>query len=145
MSNGVATVGPRRLSGPLHAALWIAQILLGVFFVLAGYWHGVLPVATLATTAHWARDVPPWLLHFIGAAEFAGAIGVTVPAATRIAPWLTPLAAAGLTLLTAIAAMFHLSRGETHAMVMPVVVCAVALFVAWGRSRPARIPARWLT
>ena len=142
MSNGVETVGPRRPSSSLHTALWIAQILLGVFFLLAGYWHGVLPVTTLSKTAHWATDVPSWLLHFIGAAECAGAIGVIVPAAIRIAPWLTPLAAAGLTLLTAIAASFHLSRGETHAMIMPVVVCAVALFVAWGRSGPARIPAR---
>jgi hypothetical protein len=126
----------------LRIALWAAQLLLAVFFLLAGYWHGVLPVATLAKTARWATDVPPWLLHFIGAAECAGAIGIVLPAATRIAPWLTPLAAAGLTLLTAIAAMFHLSRGETHAMIMPVVVCAVAAFVAWGRFGPAQIAPR---
>ena len=142
LSNRLPTVSSQRPSGLLHAALWVAQVLLGVFFLLAGYWHGMLPAATLARTARWATDVPPWLLGSICTAEFAGAIGVTVPAATRIAPWLTPLAAAGLTLLTAIAAMFHFLRGEAHAMIMPVVVCAVALFVAWGRSRPARIPAR---
>jgi hypothetical protein len=31
--------------------------------------------------------------------------------------------------------MFHLSRGETHAMIMPAAVCVVCAFVAWGRRR----------
>ena len=43
----------------------------------------------------------------------AGITSVLVPGITRIQPWLTPLAAAGLMIVMASATVFHLSRGET--------------------------------
>jgi uncharacterized membrane protein len=42
----------------------------------------------------WAKDFPPAQIKLIGIAEVLGALGLVVPALTRVLPWLTPLAAA---------------------------------------------------
>jgi putative oxidoreductase len=56
--------------------------------------------------------VPQPLRGFIGSCELLGAMGLVLPAATRIQPWLTPLAAAGLVLIMAGAVTFHARRRE---------------------------------
>jgi hypothetical protein len=126
----------------LHVGLWIAQIVLAIFFALAGFVHGLLPIAQTAKSAPWAADLPVLLVKFIGTAEIAGAIGLIVPAAFRVLPVLTPLAAVGLATITALAVPFHLSRGETRIVNLPLILCALAMFVAWGRSTRARIDRR---
>jgi len=126
----------------LHVGLWIAQIALAVFFALAGFVHGVLPIEQTAKSARWAADLPVLLVKFIGAAEIAGAIGLIVPAAFRVLPMLTPLAALGLATIMALAIPFHISRGETRIIGMHVVVGLLAVFVGWGRSTRARIEPR---
>ena len=82
-------------SRALHVTLWIVQLLLAAFFLLAGVNHGLKPIAEPAQSSPRIADIPVWLARFIGFAEPAGAVGVVLPAATRVMPWLTPLAAAG--------------------------------------------------
>jgi len=43
-----------------------------------------------------ALGLAPGLRTFIGIAELLGALGFLLPGLTRVLPWLTPLAAAGL-------------------------------------------------
>jgi len=120
----------------MNIALWVAQVLLAAFFLLAGWSHGFRPVAEVAQQAKWAADVPVALLRFIGFAEIAGGIGVVLPWLTGIRPALTSLAAAGLALIMVLAIGFHIIRGETGIIGMHAVVAAIAIFVASGR-RPA--------
>jgi hypothetical protein len=47
-----------------------------------------------------------------------------------------PLAAVGLILLMAGAAITHARRGESQAIVMNVVLIVLAVVVAWGRFGP---------
>ena len=136
-----SSVGPRR-STALHVTLWIVQVLLAAFFLMAGFNHGLRPIAEAAKMAPWVTDVPVALVRSIGIAELAGALGVVLPAATRVKPWLTPLAAAGLALIMALAVPFHIMRGETGGIGMHIVVLLLAAFVAWGRARRAPIAAR---
>src|SRR5262245_15059714 len=85
-----------RLSGRgWHWTLWSLQVLLGAFFLGAGYGHASMPIGELAQSAPWAVDVPVALVRFIGIAEMLGAAGLILPGITRIAPRLTSLAAAG--------------------------------------------------
>jgi hypothetical protein len=57
-----------------------------------------------------------------------------VPAATKILPILTPIAASALALLMLFAAIFHARRpGELPNVVFNVVPGLLALFVAYGR------------
>lgn len=82
-------------------------------------------------------------LHFIsGGAEILAAIGLIVPAVTRVQPRLTPLAAAGLVLVMILAAVFHAQRGEYSNIVVNALLAGVAGFVAYGRWRIAPIPDR---
>jgi len=50
-------------------------------------------------------------MRFMGVAELAGAIGVIVPAATRIKPFLMPIAALGLLTIMVLAG-FSISPAE---------------------------------
>jgi uncharacterized membrane protein YphA (DoxX/SURF4 family) len=122
----------------LNVLLWIVQILGGVFFCFTGFgkvlaydpavWNRMLHQVA------WFSAVPQWLFIFIGLCEGLGGIGLIVPAMTRVAPKLTPLAAAGLSLIMIFAAVFHIARGE-YSFFLPInlVLLAVAAFIAFGR------------
>ena len=122
--------------------LWALQILLALFFVMAGIPKLTQPIETLAVQLPWAPDLPEALVRFIGAAELLGGLGLILPAVSRVMPWLTPLAGAGLALVMVLASAFHLTRGETPNAVVTLVVALIAAFVAYGRWRLAPIRAR---
>lgn len=123
----------------LRLGLWIVQLLLAMFFCMAGVTHGIKPLDEAAKMATWIPSVPPALVRFIGYAELAGALGLVVPAATRIMPVLTPWAAVGLATIMLLAVPFHIMRGETNVIGLHIVVAALAAFVAWGRFNRAPI------
>lgn len=114
--------------------LWILQVLVGLAFIGASYSHGIAPEQMLAQPGgEWVAAVPRGLLIFIALCEFLGGVGVILPALTRIKPWLTPLAAALLALLMALAIVFHLVRGEYPNAIFNVVLGALTAAVAYGR------------
>ena len=131
-----------RPSRALHLSVWLVQLLLAAAFLLVGHTHAIAPIDVAVARAPWVASLPVALVRFIGVAELAGALGLLLPAATRILPMLTPLAAAGLAMMMALAIPFHLVRGETSAILINVVLGSLAAFVAWTRTRRARIPAR---
>ena len=123
--------------------LWAAQVLLALAYGAAGVMKVFTPVADLGTVMNWVTVTPEWLVRFIGAVEFLGALGMILPAATRILPWLTPLAALGFSVIQVLAIGTHASLGET-AVTLPVniVLLALSLFVAWGRWKKSPIAPR---
>jgi len=118
--------------------LWVAQIVLAIIFALSGAMKLSMPAAELAKMV---PGFPLFFLRFIGIAELAGAIGIIVPALTRIAPVLTPLAASGFVIVMVSAAVLHLMRGELGEVAVVIVLGALASFVAWGRFKLAPISA----
>lgn len=123
-------------------ALWIVQVLLALAFLASGAMKLLTPMYQLAANMAWVNAVPELLVRFIGLAEVAGALGLILPAATRIQPQLTPLAAAGLALIMVLASIFHLSRGETFMLAPNGVLFLLAVFVAYGRWKWAPIAPR---
>ena len=126
----------------MKVALWVVQVLLALFSLAAGINHGIRPLSDAVQTSPWIAALPPALVRFIGFAELAAAFGLVLPAATRVLPWLTPVAAVGLALIMLLAIPFHISRGEANVIGLHIVVAALALFVAWGRFRRAPIAPR---
>lgn len=126
----------------LDITFWVLQVLLACFFVMVGYSHALMPFEQVARQAAWMQDVPRWLSRFIGYAELSGGLGLIIPAATRIAPWLTPLAALGLATIMILAMPFHVLKGEAGVVWMHAVIAAPAVFVAWGRWRKVPIAGR---
>lgn len=123
--------------------LWAVQVLLALFYLYAGYNKLTQPIDALAAmNMGFVLFVPEWLTRFIGLAEVLGAAGLILPAATRILPRLTPLAALGLSTIQVLAILLHASRGEFMVLPLNLVLLALSLFVLWGRERKAPISAR---
>lgn len=95
-------------------ALWIATAVLALAFAMAGSMKVAKPYAQIAgqDRMEWTEEVTPAQLKTIGALEVVGAVGMILPAATGIAPWLTPVAAFALAVMMGVAFALHVRRRE---------------------------------
>jgi hypothetical protein len=82
--------------------------------------------------------LPRWFQVFLGVAEVAAAVGLTLPGLTRIMPWLVVWAAVGVGFVSASATVYHLVRGEYSSAVITFVLLVMSTFVAYMRQ--ARLP-----
>jgi uncharacterized membrane protein YphA (DoxX/SURF4 family) len=126
----------------MNVALWVVQVALAVMFLLGGWGKLTWPYAELVARVPWGSAVSEPLFRFIGLSEVLGALGLVLPATTRIKPWLTPLAAAGLLLIMVLAFFFHVSRGEYSLLPWNIALGGAALFVSWGRRKKVPIAPR---
>jgi uncharacterized membrane protein YphA (DoxX/SURF4 family) len=127
----------------MNIALWIVQVLLALAFGMIGGMKlfGSLEEMAKNPGAEWILEMP-WLVRFIGLSEVAGALGLILPAASRIKPILTPIAAAGIVLIMILAALLHAYRAEWSSIGTCFVFGAMAAFVMWGRLKKAPIAPR---
>ncbi len=117
----------------LNVLLWVLQVLLAMLFMFAGVMKFVMPVEEMTKQI----ALPGWFLHFIGAAEILGAIGLVLPGILRIRTGLAPLAAAALAVIMIGATAVNLKIGQRGAAVTTVVVGLLLVFVAYNRRRMA--------
>lgn len=128
-------------SKTLHISLWLVQVILALAF-------GMIGVTKLTTSdadiiqqsGELVEKYGVGLIRFIGISEILGALGLILPAALRILPILTPLAALGLAIIMGLATALHASKGEP--IVTQVIFLLLSLFVIWGRFSKAAISAR---
>ncbi|GAA2724628.1 DoxX family protein [Actinocorallia aurantiaca] len=120
----------------MNTTLWIAQAVLAAIFGIAGVWKSIPSHRTLALQLPWVEDFSMSVVRFIAVTELAAAFGLILPAATGIAPILTPLAATGLVIVMIGAIITHTRRKEPGAVVFNAVLLLAAAFVAWGRFGP---------
>jgi uncharacterized membrane protein YphA (DoxX/SURF4 family) len=116
----------------MNIAIWIAQGLLAFAFLAAGGMKLASPKEKLLASGKpmaWVEDFSAPSVKLIGTAELLGAIGVVLPAALRIAPILSPIAAVGLVVVTVGAVVVHLKRRESAAVGGPLALCLIAIFV----------------
>lgn len=126
-----------------NIGLWVAQAVLAAVYVMAGFMKLTQPIdALVASGMSYAGDYPEMLTRFIGTMEVLGAIGIILPAVSRIAPFLTPLAALGFSTIQVLAIGLHTMRGEFQVLPVNLVLLALSLFVLWGRLRKAPIAPR---
>ncbi len=127
----------------MRIALWVVQIVLALAFGMGGFMKLTFPLEELATGMDWVSRVPSWAPRVAGASELLGALGLVLPAAVRIRPLLTPLAASGLVVVMILAAVWvHAPASEWAEVGLNVVLGGAAGFVAYGRLRLAPISAR---
>ena len=120
----------------MNVVLWILQVVLAVMFAMSGTMKSTQPREKLVGRLPWVQDFSPATVRLIGAAELATALGLILPAATGIAPMLTPLAATGLVVMMVLAAITHTRRKEPSAIAFNAVLLVLAAVVAWGRFGP---------
>jgi uncharacterized membrane protein YphA (DoxX/SURF4 family) len=121
----------------MNVALWIVAGLLAAVFLASGAVKLAQPKEKLVDSGMPAlEDFSAGAIKAIGVLEIMAALGLILPAAFGIAPILAPLAAVGLVLLMAGAAITHLRRSEGRAIVVTLALLAMAAVVAWGRFGP---------
>jgi uncharacterized membrane protein YphA (DoxX/SURF4 family) len=125
----------------MNMLLWTLQVLLALAFVAHG-WMMLFPPASIVDQMN--ASLPRWFQLFIGIAEVLAAIGLTLPAITRIQPWWVQWAAVGIMIVTASATVFHGARGEISSALTTAVLFAMAAFLAYMRWRVAPILPRRL-
>ncbi len=112
-----------------NKTLWGIQGVLALLFVISGGMKLSLPLETFNGPIHLAG----WFLRFIGTAELLGGIGLVLPGALNIHTELTPIAAAGLVVIMTGATVLSVATMGVAAAIVPLVVGALAGFVAYGR------------
>lgn len=126
-------------SSKSHAFLWCLQVLLAIVFGVSGIAKLAIPYSELPGKAGGLSEP---LVKFLGVVEVSGALGMILPALTRIKPILTPIAAVGLLVVMILATLFHVSRGEIGSLSVTVPLGLIAAYVAWGRFKKAPIRPR---
>lgn len=116
----------------MNILLWVLQIVLGLYFVLVGVTHFIIP-PNLPAPMHWMYELPMWLHFFSGGAEILGGVGLILPGVTRIQTRLIPLAATGLVFVMIGAMVYHFTRGELQSIVSNLFLASLLTFLAYGR------------
>ena len=119
----------------MNRALWIVQGLLSALFLFGGIVKLLMPSEELTAQV----PLPGLFIQFIGVAELFGAVGLILPALLRIRPGLTPLAAAGLTIIMVGATVITAATMGAAMALFPLVTGLLTAFVAYGRWRLAPI------
>jgi putative oxidoreductase len=123
----------------VNILLWVLQVLLAAAFLA----HGLLllmPPPDIA--AQMLMSLPRWFWVFLGVAEVAAAIGLTLPGLTRVMPALVWWSAVGIMIVMISATIYHVMRNEISSAVVTFVLLIMATFVAYMRLRVLPISAR---
>jgi hypothetical protein len=119
----------------VNIALWIAQGLLVLVYLVAGGLKVVRPRGQLVASGNfdWMKDSSDAGVKAVGLVEILGALGAILPWLTGMAPILTPIAAIGLVVVQIGALRVHLVRNERRPLPANVLLLLLAAFVAVGR------------
>ncbi|MGH2366552.1 MAG: DoxX family protein [Chloroflexota bacterium] len=119
----------------MNIALWVITGLLAAGFLFAGFTKLFIPQEKLAKApgGGWVLDFSVAFVKALGALEMLGAIGLVLPGLFGIAVVLTPLAALGLAVIMAGAAVVEFRRQASKHALGNLAYLALAAFVAFGR------------
>lgn len=122
----------------INILLWIAQGLVATMFFFAFYAKILQPTEETAKMMPWVAELPA-LATIAGISDLLGALGLILPAALRIKPKLTTLAAYGGVMLMVAGIVFHLMRGEAEVIGLNLLLITLLAFIIWGRTKKAPI------
>lgn len=115
-----------------NRALWTAQVLVSLLFLFAGSMKFIMPAEKMQQGP---IVFPLAFMYFIGLCECLGALGLVLPGITRVHTELTPLAAAGLTIIMIGATTVTVIGMGVAPAIFPAVVGLVTAWIGYGRTR----------
>jgi uncharacterized membrane protein YphA (DoxX/SURF4 family) len=118
----------------VNRLLWTAQTLTALLFLFAGSMKFLMPAEKMQQGP---INLPIAFMYFIGVCECLGALGLLLPSVLHIRTSLTPLAAAGLTVIMIGATTVSILSMGALAGIFPAVVGIVTTGIAYGRTRVA--------
>jgi uncharacterized membrane protein len=118
----------------MNIVLWILQGLLALLFLFAGVTKFVIPYEQMIKMGPPNQIIfPAWFIHFIGACEILGALGLILPGIFKIRRGLTPLAALGLLIIMIGATVVTIIPMGLVGAIGNIVITLLVAFVAYGR------------
>lgn len=108
--------------------LFIVQIVLAFMYLMTGGMKAFMQEKARHMMGA-LEGYPKSFITFIGFAEMAGALGITLPVWLNIYPALTPLAAFGLSIIMLGAMYTHLKRKEWPQLMMAAVFFVALLYL----------------
>ena len=120
----------------VNRVLWSVQIAAALLFLFAGSMKFIMPAEKMQQGPIIFSMA---FMHFIGVCECLGALGLVLPGVLRIQTWLTPLAAAGLTIIMIGATTVSVLAMGAAAGIVPVVAGLATMWIAYGRTSVAPI------
>jgi putative oxidoreductase len=116
----------------MNKLLWVLQVLLALAFLA----HGLMllfPPASIVEQMN--ASMSRAFQVFLGLAEVVAAVGLTLPGLTKIQPWWTQWAAAGIMIVMIAATGYHIQRNEIGSAIITATLLAMATYVAYMRSK----------
>ena len=117
----------------MNIALWIVQGLLALAFLASGLMKIALPIEKQQSMMGWIKHTSAGIVRLIGVLEILAAVGLILPAALHILPWLTPVAAIGVVVLMLGAIVVHTRLKEAPMAIPAIVLLLLAVVVVIGR------------
>ena len=119
-----------------NRVLWTVQIATALLFLFAGSMKFIMPAEKMQQGPIIFSIA---FMHFIGVCECLGALGLVLPGVFRIQTWLTPLAAAGLTIIMIGATTVSVLAMGAAAAIVPAIAGLATVWIAYGRTSVAPI------
>jgi uncharacterized membrane protein YphA (DoxX/SURF4 family) len=117
----------------MNIVLWIVQVLLAAMYGMAGVMK-TFQTSKAKEQLPWAKNRSDGFVRFVGISELLGALGLILPLLTGVLPWLTLLAAIGLTLIQLLAIFTeHLPKKEYNVLPINILLLALSIFILVGR------------
>lgn len=127
----------------MNLALWIAAGLLAAIALIGGISKTVVPKEKLSQThgGEWTEEASAGLVKTLGGLEILAAVGLILPAAVGLTPFMVPVTAVCWVLLMIGAMITHGRLGQYKLVMLNVTYLALAVFIAWGRFGPVHFSA----
>lgn len=116
----------------MNSVLWVLQVLLALAFLASGLRKFTRNDDQIRALP-WAKGLTPNQVRGIGVLELLAALGLVLPWATNILPWLTPLAAVGVIFLMLGAAYANYQAKLNRPIVANAILLILAVVVVYGR------------
>jgi uncharacterized membrane protein YphA (DoxX/SURF4 family) len=120
----------------MNTILWIFQILLAIVFGYSGIMKSTQQRERLVHIGQTGvADLSYPLIRLIGTLEILGAMGIILPQALHVLPFLTPVTAICFAVIMIPAAGIHTKRREFKSVSLNIFLFLLSVFVALQRFK----------
>jgi hypothetical protein len=123
-----------------NLAVWVAQACLASILATDGVMRLWLPLDRLQARLAWPDPGSEWWVRFSGFALVCAASALLLPPLMHMATRLVPATAIFMVLVMIVAFASHAIRGRAKLLAVDVLLAALCVFVAWGRT--VKVPHR---
>jgi protein-S-isoprenylcysteine O-methyltransferase Ste14 len=118
----------------MNTVFWVLQIILSIKLISAAYTHGLRQDKTSMQEAiQKFGDLARPMLAIAASGTLLGAAGLVIPGALGVMSWLTPWIAAVVAGMLLASIVLHVRGREQPKIWVSLILCAMAVLVAYGR------------